>query len=34
VLDADGMVSDPGEVLDEIRRLSGTVRARILYRRT
>ena len=34
VLDADGMVSDAATVLDEIRGLSGTVRARILYRRT
>jgi D-3-phosphoglycerate dehydrogenase len=33
VLDADGMVADAGRVLDEIRSLPGTVRARMLYRR-
>lgn len=33
VLDADGMVADAGHVLDEIRSLPGTVRARMLYRR-
>lgn len=34
VLDADGSVDDAGAVLNEIRALPGTVRARILYRRT
>ena len=34
VLDADGGVDDATAVLSEIRALPGTVRARILYRRT
>ncbi len=34
VLDADGGVEDASAVLSEIRALPGTVRARILYRRT
>ncbi len=34
VLDADGVVADAGEVLDDIRAIPGTIRARILYRRS
>lgn len=34
VLDAEDMIDDPGAVLKEIRSLPGTVRARMLYRRT
>jgi D-3-phosphoglycerate dehydrogenase len=34
VLDADGPVSDAPAVLKEIRSLAGTIRARMLYRRT
>ena len=34
VLDADGSVDDAGAVLSEIRALPGTIRARILYRRS
>ena len=33
VLDADGTVADAPEILSEIRKLSGTIRARILYQR-
>jgi D-3-phosphoglycerate dehydrogenase len=33
VLDADGFVEDADAVLDEIRALPGTIRARLLYRR-
>ncbi len=33
VLDAEGAVSDAGDILDRIRALSGTIRARILHRR-
>jgi D-3-phosphoglycerate dehydrogenase / 2-oxoglutarate reductase len=34
VLDADGSVDDATDVLAEIRALPGTIRARLLYRRT
>ena len=34
VLDADGSVDNATDVLDEIRALPGTIRARLLYRRT
>ena len=34
VLDAEGKVEDAGEILDRIRGLSGTIRARILHRRS
>ena len=34
VLDAEGKVEDAGEILDRIRSLSGTIRARILHRRS
>jgi hypothetical protein len=34
VLDADGPVPDAPAVLKDIRALSGTIRARMLYRRT
>jgi D-3-phosphoglycerate dehydrogenase len=34
VLDADGAVPDAPEILKEIRALSGTIRARMLYQRT
>jgi D-3-phosphoglycerate dehydrogenase len=34
VLDADGTVPDAEDVVKEIRELSGTIRARMLYRRT
>ena len=33
VLDAEGAVPDAGEILDRIRGLDGTIRARILHRR-
>ena len=33
VLDADGGVSNAGEIVEEIRALPGTIRARMLYRR-
>lgn len=33
VMDADGFVEDADGVLDDIRRLQGTIRARLLYRR-
>ncbi len=34
VLDAEGKVEDAGEILERIRALSGTIRARILHRRS
>jgi len=34
VLDADGMVADAEDIVKEIRALSGTIRARMLYRRS
>lgn len=34
VLDAEGKVENAGETLDRIRGLSGTIRARILHRRS
>jgi D-3-phosphoglycerate dehydrogenase / 2-oxoglutarate reductase len=34
VLDAEGKVDDAGEILERIRSLSGTIRARILHRRS
>ena len=34
VLDADGTVPDAEDIVSEIRELAGTIRARMLYRRT
>ena len=34
VLDADGQVTDAEDIVREIRDLSGTIRARMLYRRS